>query len=236
MRAVLAVLLALTAFAQPVPRFESAEISASNGPGDTKGRFNPNGRIDVPYTTLKELIAVAYGVQESMIDGAPAWCASDHFQLTAQAPPNTPMNAVRLMLRPLMAERFKLAVHTGERMMPVYGLVVARRSPRLHPSPRQGPQSCQWTSAAGGQPVRECRNLSMADLALQLPAWDAAAIDRPVVDATELRGTFDFSLLWKPNGPAAREALDQIGLKLEPRQHRMQVIVVDRAERPAIAK
>jgi uncharacterized protein (TIGR03435 family) len=91
----------------------------------------------------------------------------------------------------------------------------------------------------------------MADLAMQLPGWGRARIDRPVVDLTGIKGPYDFTLQWTmPNGgrgdgpradgaPAAPAepgttifaALDQVGLKLEARKHPMSVIFVDHAER-----
>jgi uncharacterized protein (TIGR03435 family) len=44
------------------------------------------------------------------------------------------------MLRTLLADRFKLVVHTDTRSTPVYALVIARRDgrlgPRLHPEAR----------------------------------------------------------------------------------------------------
>jgi uncharacterized protein (TIGR03435 family) len=218
--------------AEQAPRFQTAEIHASKDIRESRGRFLPNGDVAVLNTTLKELIAVAYEAQEGTIAGVSGWMESEHYDLIAKAPPNTAMNTVRLMLRPLLAERFKLTVHTEQRTMPVLALVVAKPSSALRPSSASGTQSCAWAANAT---ERQCRNLTMPDLALQLPVWARTKLGRPVVDVTGLKGAYDFTLNWKSDTNVP-QALNQIGLKLEERQHAVPVIVVDRAERIGAGK
>jgi uncharacterized protein (TIGR03435 family) len=88
--------------------------------------------------------------------------------------------------------------------------------------------------------------MTMANLAIQLPGWGGARIDRPVIDLTDLKGAYDFQLQWTmpagggddSSGSAVEpgstifEALDQVGLKLEPRKHLMSVICIGHAEQP----
>jgi len=69
-------------------------------------------------------------------------------------------------------------------------------------------------------------------------------VDRPVLDLTGLTGTLDYSIEWTPasdhpNPDSAEpeltfiEALrDQLGLKLTPQKGPVDVIVLDRIERP----
>jgi uncharacterized protein (TIGR03435 family) len=218
--------------AQPAPRFSSAEIRPSNDIRESRGRFLPNGDVAVLNTTLKELIAVAYEAQEGTIAGTSGWTETEHYDLIAKAPPNTPMNTVRLMLRPLLGERFQLAVHTERRVQLVLALVVAKRVATLKPPATPGTQSCRWTGAPPDRLQRECRNLTMADLALQLPAWTKTKLGHPVVDSTGLPGAYDFTLSWREPGTTITEALDQLGLKLEERRTAVPVVVVDRAVKP----
>jgi uncharacterized protein (TIGR03435 family) len=226
-------ILALGAVAaQQPPRFQTADIHLSKDVRESRGRFLPGGDVAVLNTTLKELITVAYEAQEGTLIGVSGWMETEHYDLIAKAPPNTPMNTLRLMLRPLLAERFQLAVHTEQRAMPVLALVVAKPSPRLRPSARTGAQRCSWLPAVA---ERECVNLTMSDLALQLPIWGLSKLGRPVVDLTGLKGAYDFNLNWKVD-TTVPQALDQIGLKLEERQHAVPVIVVDRAVRPGAGK
>ena len=62
--------------------------------------------------------------------------------------------------------------------------------------------------------------------------------ERPVVDATGLKGKYDIKLTWSPgngdsdNGPTLLSALEsQLGLRLERKQAQLEVLVVDHAER-----
>jgi len=75
-------------------------------------------------------------------------------------------------------------------------------------------------------------------------------LGRPLIDRTGLSGTFDFTLAWasdhppsvadssaaasEPVGPTALQALrDQLGLKLESARGPVQILVIDRVERPS---
>jgi uncharacterized protein (TIGR03435 family) len=68
-------------------------------------------------------------------------------------------------------------------------------------------------------------------------------LDRFVVDRTNLTGTFDIKLRWTPfqaaqsgvqqDAPTLFSALqEQLGLKLEPREELIDVVVIDHIERP----
>src|SRR5262249_43842363 len=70
------------------------------------------------------------------------------------------------------------------------------------------------------------------------------SIDRVVVDQTGLTGKFDWEVQWvpddlrvdtasRPDGLSIFQAFrDQLGIKLEPTRDRVDVLVIDRAERP----
>jgi len=75
-------------------------------------------------------------------------------------------------------------------------------------------------------------------------------LDRPVVDKTGLSGRYDFDLEWAPNSsqfggqgpPEAAEPVrpgiftalqEQLGLRLEATKGPVEVLVVDKAERPS---
>jgi uncharacterized protein (TIGR03435 family) len=87
------------------------------------------------------------------------------------------------------------------------------------------------------------RGVMLSLLASSLPTMTGMAmIPRPVIDETGLSGTFDFTLDWVPefnapsdaSGPNFREALkEQLGLKLEPQQGWVDILVIDRVEHPS---
>jgi uncharacterized protein (TIGR03435 family) len=77
----------------------------------------------------------------------------------------------------------------------------------------------------------------MDTLAKQL----AGQLRRPVIDATELKGTYDFTLRWimEGSGPSSEETgpnifralQEQLGLKLESKKSMVDVLVVDHVEK-----
>jgi uncharacterized protein (TIGR03435 family) len=87
------------------------------------------------------------------------------------------------------------------------------------------------------------RGVTLSLLASSLPTMTGmATIPRPVIDETGLNGTYDFALDWVPefntppdaSGPNFREALkEQLGLKLEPQQGPVDILVIDRVDHPS---
>jgi uncharacterized protein (TIGR03435 family) len=95
------------------------------------------------------------------------------------------------------------------------------------------------------------QNATMADLA---SLFQTAVLDRPVVDQTGLNGHFDFQLNWtpdesqfsgmgvrvpppsdKPDAPPglAIALQDQLGLKLTATKTMVDVLVIDKVEKPS---
>jgi uncharacterized protein (TIGR03435 family) len=215
------ILVVVCEVAAQTPQFLTADIHATTNIRETRGRSLPNGDIAVLNTTLKDLVTVAYEAQEGTVVGASGWMASEHYDLIAKAPPGTSMDTVRLMLRPLLAERFRLAVHVEPRMTTVLALVVAHPSAALRKSSTPGAPVCTVLSGAVG---RQCSNLTMAELARQLAIWPGTKASLPIVDRTGLDGGYDFQVI---EGPAK---LDPLGLKLEQRRQPIPVVVIDHAE------
>ena len=87
------------------------------------------------------------------------------------------------------------------------------------------------------------RGVPLSLLATSLPTMTGmGTVGRPVVDESKLSGMFDFTLEWRmefnaptdASGPDFRGALkDQLGLKLEPKQAPVELLVIDHVERPS---
>ena len=87
------------------------------------------------------------------------------------------------------------------------------------------------------------RGVSMGLLASSLPTQTGMmTLPHPVVDETGLNGTFDFKLEWLPDsnslpdatGPTFVQALkEQLGLKVQQRNGPVELMVLDRIERPS---
>jgi uncharacterized protein (TIGR03435 family) len=238
------------------PSFEVADIKPSNSPNaePRKARILPGGRIEVPHVTLKELIIFAYGVQENAITGLAKWMDSDRFDLVAKAPADSSPQTLRPMLQSLLADRFKLTLHREDKPMGAYVLSLGKHELKLQSS-SGGRETCQWNVLDNGLRRRECHNMTMDELAKQLPGWGGIGIDRPVVNETGLSGPYDFQLdVGMPGGakgeherggvvagpdiadagPTIFAAFEQVGLKLESRKTSVSLIVIDHAEPPTV--
>jgi uncharacterized protein (TIGR03435 family) len=88
-----------------------------------------------------------------------------------------------------------------------------------------------------------CRNLTMEAFATELYNMAVNLLGRPVMDATGIKGAWDFDLHWSNRRQAALsdaevitifDAVDQqLGLKLEARTAPLPVMIIDSVERPS---
>src|SRR5262245_15090674 len=146
--------------AQPSnPQFEVASIKPNkSGDGRVMLGVQPGGRFTATNVPLRLLIRNAYQLQDFQIVGAPSWIASDRFDIVAKAEEGMgdPFQSDQtgqpsrgqLMIRALLAERFKLEVHNENREMPIYSLVLARSDGRLGPQVQKSETDCAAMMAA----------------------------------------------------------------------------------------
>ena len=165
----------------------------------------------------------------------------------------------RLMLRPALADRFGLVVRRDTREIPVYALLQARRDRGLGPQIRDsqncsGPATPLPTAPDAPEPIPDSpcgsafsraghmggRGAEFSTLVRQLSTWT----DRVLIDRTALTGRFDWDLQWTPEPltpdisvvpnrlPLETAVRDQLGFKLEAGRDSVEVLVIDRAERP----
>ena len=231
--------------------FEVATIKPSKP--DTPGKvFTVRGRQIVTInTTLNDLISFAYRLHAAQITAAPEWSESDKYDITAQPEAQGQPNEsqLRAMVQKLLEDRFRLMFHRDKKELPVYALVVGKTGHKLTVNDRNpnGLPSLMFK----GLGVLPVLNATMAEFANVL---QAAVLDRPVVDRTALAGRFDFTLTWTPddsqfrgmgvrvpapsNDPNAPPGLftaiqEQLGLRLESIKAPVEVMVIDRVERPS---
>jgi uncharacterized protein (TIGR03435 family) len=195
--------------------FEAATVKPSK-PGSTMRRIQPKpgGRIEVENIPLKMLIGLAWNLEQDqdMIVGGPKWIDSESFDIVAKtadfpgsAPP--PFDTVRVMIRALLVERFKMAVHNEDRPVPVWTLVAGKRGSKLKdadPSSRAGCKRGSGESGTGSAAVAmltyTCQNTTMAQLAEAMHGVAPGYVDHPAVDMTGLKGAYDFTISWTPKG------------------------------------
>src|SRR3954454_748599 len=125
------------------PAFEVASIKPNNSGDGRVMMQNQPGRFTATNITAKLLIRNAYQLQDFQISGGPGWLASEHFDLVAKIPdefrdlppvrPGSGPGPLQMMLRTLLADRFKLVVHNETKDSPIYALILARSDGRLGP-------------------------------------------------------------------------------------------------------
>ncbi len=201
--------------------FEVASIKKSPPPGDGPMMIRLGSRQGERWlannATLRMLIRGAYapGYQmEGQIIGGPAWLDTERFDVVGTMPPATSADDMRAMVQALLADRFKLAIRTESRDMPVYSLILARTDGRLGPAIRSTvdcdalraarqkglapvpprPQGtvgqCQTGMMFGPTSRLESGGMTMAQLVSSL----SQSTGRPVLDRTALSGFYELKL------------------------------------------
>jgi uncharacterized protein (TIGR03435 family) len=226
--------------------FEAADVHPSPPARNEfmRGPFVEGARYQLRVATMVDLIANAYGIDADRVWGGPSWLEWDRFDIVARAPAGSNNNEdLRLMLRQILADRFKLAVHNDSEPMAALALTASKRL-ALKRAEGSGDGECKEEQDPGPVDAEHpmvwgytCRNLTMADFASRIPEMDSSRI--PVVDKTGLAGKWDFSFKMTFRVPNAApgvatnifDALEKLGLKLEPTTAARAVIVVDQVNR-----
>lgn len=91
-------------------------------------------RATYSYMPLDALIAIAFKVRMYQISG-PDWLGSERFDIEATFPEGATKDDAPAMLRALLEDRFKLAVHKTQEEHKVLALVVGKSGPKMKESP-----------------------------------------------------------------------------------------------------
>ena len=202
-------LFAALALGQPAAApltFEVADVQVSKS-GTPNGDFLPGGKLVVTHLSMKQLIVAAWDLDRwsNRVTGGPDWLDSEYYSIVAKAAPTSTEKELRVMLRNLLIERFKLTTHEEKRPTPVYALVVGKKTAKLQESAEGAKQECHIETPQDrkdGQIIRSyiCTGTGMDLLAQMLPRVAPAYVDLPVVNLTELKGAYNFTLGWTPRG------------------------------------
>ena len=165
--------------------------------------------MDLFAATLKSPITLAWDLDADRLAGGPKWLDTDRFDIVAKASTGPPtgrpidFETTQAMLRALLVERFKLEVHQEDQPMTAYALVAPKRDAKLKKADDSNRSGCKYAAASAVlSKVYTCQNVTMAQFAERLQSMATAYIDRPVVNATGLQGSFDFVLSFTPKGSA----------------------------------
>ena len=223
--------------------FEVASIrrSATNvGPWSTQ--HPADGRFSGQNLSARRLILQAFNIEatEFQLSGGPGWIDSETYDISAKSDVAGVISTERLQvfLLSLLTSRFHFAYHRESRVLPLYVLVAANGGTKLKRAAEpEGRQIENW-----GKDHLNALNVPVPEFARVLQS----RVGRVVADETGIQGVFDFRLTWTPDvtdagdasadqsGPSIFTALqEQYGLKLESRKGPVEIIVIDKIERPS---
>jgi uncharacterized protein (TIGR03435 family) len=256
--------------------FEAASVKPNNSTDfrDLRLQFLPGGRLVFRNTPLLLIVATAYNVpfQSPRLTGGADWkqLASVRYDIEATAekgaiPPGSSTNVrderMRLMLRSLLEDRFKLKIRREPKEQPVYALVVSKGGSKLLKSNTQekdcvdgatGPGTkCHSVGGGQGRGIHGDA-VSIADVALFVQNWT----DRPVVDNTGLTDLYNIQTdgwtpmrqrpagpegtpqggdagLYDPDRQTLQRVFEQLGLRMEPQRAVVDMFIVEHLEKPA---
>jgi uncharacterized protein (TIGR03435 family) len=230
------------------PNIEVSTVKLS--PPEVRGRlFTMRGtQLMAINVSVRNLITFAYDLHERQVLDEPGWASSEKYEIVVKpdVPGQPNIQQMKQLIRKVLEERFQLQFHTEKRELSVYAITVSEKTqPKL-------------TASAPGQNLPNlifprlgflpARNATLDDLAQVL---QAAVLDRPVVNQTEIEGRYDFTLDWMPDefqftslGPLPQlpdtgkpnifQAFkEQLGLKLESAKVPDEVMVIDKVEKPS---
>jgi uncharacterized protein (TIGR03435 family) len=199
------------------------------------------GSLTMRNVRMSGCLGWAYSVQDFQISG-PGWLTEARFDIVAKAGTAAPEAELRLMLRSLLADRFKLAVRRESRELQALVLVVGKNGHKLKPNDVEGSPSFKTGKL----------NLTGDGATLsQLTGFLSKELRQPVVDQTGLTGRFNYFLdinayiteeIRKSGGPNGGPPLEapsiiaqalqqQLGLKVEPRKAPVEMLLVEHIEK-----
>jgi uncharacterized protein (TIGR03435 family) len=239
-----------------VPRYEASirrNTTPDARPIGGQGR-RPDGFV-VTAARPRDLVGIAYDTFTfGRIVGLPAWTSDERYDIVAKTAGE--LKDLRVLLQALLRDRFAMRSHTEVRQVPSYVLSTLHADGSLGPRLKSAAVNCDDAEAveraratkAPGAPL--CNGVSgrnriwfsgmrVGSIANAL----ASLLNRPVIDRTGLTGRFDVDVEYAaPDVPDPADASDrvsvftavqeQLGLRLQPEDVPMEVLIVDSIARP----
>ncbi len=221
--------------------FETASIHLSKAPvkyernGSTEWR---RGTLQMTDVTVSTCIQWAYGVSMGLVSGPPE-LTDVHYDILAKMDPDATPEQTRVMMRALLAERFKLQFHREKKEMRVYSLTVAKGGIKMKPAAAPDGEASHQNDRTG----TVAKSMTMKEWADYL----SDPLGAPLTDDTGLQGRYDFTMDFtpyvdmvrtegvRPDPAAVLKAALKGDLGLEMIQHKetVEVIVVDHVQAPS---
>jgi uncharacterized protein (TIGR03435 family) len=214
---------------------------------------SPPGPLMMRGVTLKKLITDAFGLPGFQVTDGPPWVNTERWDFRLQTvAPIMPIEQYRQVLLRSLNDCFQLMAHRETRVAPVYELTMTGPGPNIRPDPDLDARGPVIKNGSGSIHLR---NSSLAEFANLL----SLHLGRPVIDKTRAPGLFRISLDWDPvsgedGGPEAGglppgtamptlknggqsifpAIQEQLGLRLTPEHGPVEVILIEKAEKPRL--
>lgn len=216
---------------------------------------------------------------QAMYAHVPKWVKIDNYEIRARASSKNPTkDQMRLMMQSLLKKRFGLEVHYETQDTPVLEMKL-KKPATLGPQLRRHedgpacdvrgtwqpgtelkpgdifPSQCGGIEAVPGPQQTIIMGARDTTMAMMAKSFQIGRLGRPIVDATDLTGSYDFRLTWTPTpgdfgrtpnsaetqAPASDSqgtpfldaVREQLGLKFKPGKAPLKVLVIDHVERPS---
>lgn len=180
------------------------------------------GLFTCSLLSLRQLIVRAYSLPQFQVS-APDWTQTQRFEIKATVPPGTTKEQCNVMLQNLLIDRFKLSVHREPRELSRYELVVAAGGPKFKEAKEPTEESASPAAPPQAQPNLKPSSLMKMPTdkdGYPIPTWTVPGfsrvngrgryyqptgtmqgllnflsmqMDKPVVDATGLKGNYELS-------------------------------------------
>jgi uncharacterized protein (TIGR03435 family) len=210
--------------AAPEPQFEVASVKPA-APSDfdripmpmpirlTCSTRDPV-RFACTHMSLRDLVVEAYGIMNYQLTG-PGWMSAQKFDIVAKVPAGTTREQAHLMLRRLLADRFKMTIHRERKEMAAYALRVGPNGHKLKEAespiaPNAEPdgkldqsmmeamkkmRESLRNSGGGSGAHSTFRHESVSTLVRMI----SDRLGHPVVDETGLKGKYDYDIDFAPD-------------------------------------
>jgi uncharacterized protein (TIGR03435 family) len=194
-----------------IPQYEVVSIRLATDFIEFRGAEDASDGTHI-IDTLKGLVSYAYGVRPEFVSCEIKWCDSVTFDLRAKVADSDIADLQKLtheqrgwMLKPTLAERFGLKLHSEARPLRVYDLVLAKGATKLHAHPANATPQTVFANGRPADGVMMFRGSEIKGYAVTISALAktlsgsglfSESVERPVVDKTGLQGTYDFDLKW----------------------------------------
>ncbi len=201
---------------------------------------SPGGRFNANCTTLKFLLEWAYGIQPTQHSDGPGWIGTDRYAIVAKAEGNASDAQMKLMVRTLLAERFKMKLRHESREVTAYVLAVGKTAPHLVPTKEDETRVVRVDSKTGADQRAVYRVILTRFSLAELCDTFGRQLGRVMVDRTGLKGDFDFALDLAPDEshvtPIDPSLLigalrEQVGLTVKSEKTPVDFLVIDGVEK-----